>query len=72
MAKKPSLAEALGSGDYGGSPSESSHGSDPDAAMYVKDLEAIVGPKKAQALYDVICAIVKSKGSSGEITIALG
>lgn len=70
MAKKPSLAEALGSGSYGGP--EGSHGSDPDAAMFVKDLEEIVGPKKAQALYDVICAIVKSKGSSGELTISLG
>lgn len=70
--KKPSLAEALG----GMGPKEDSYESHsgPDAMMYVEDLKSILKlkPDQAQALYDVICAIVKSKASGGEITIALG
>jgi hypothetical protein len=71
MAKKPSLAEALG-GSYGAPSGD--HADSPDAAMYVKDLQDCLGlkPEKAQALYDVICAIVKSKAAGGELTISLG
>lgn len=70
MAKKPSLAEALGkmgpkeeSGEYGD-----------DAAMYVADLQDALGlkPEKAQMLYDVLCAIVKSKSHGGALTISMG
>lgn len=71
MAKKPSLAEALG-GSYKGSHDEGP--GDDGASMYVKDLEDILSlkPEKAQALYDVLCAIFKSKAHGGEISITLG
>jgi hypothetical protein len=69
---KPSLAEALGG--YSEGEGEMSHGGD-DSEVYVADLASALGVKKekAQAVYDVICAIVLSKSvdGGGEVTVTV-